>query len=277
MRDRHVGALGVVERVTRSARACPDSRGGPATRRRSRCDQSVDDRLRMDHHVDRGLRGAEQVVRLDQLEPLVHQGGAVDRDLAAHLPGRMGERLLRVTPSSVGAVMPRNGPPHGGEHEPVDGAGPLAGQQLVESASARSRPASAGAPVASASAITSSPPTTRLSLLASARSIPSPNAATVGPRPADPTRALSTRSQSPSVISSTSPSGRPEPRPRTMLGGPRSGIRSARATRIDAVTGGLVDEQFEALRCGETHHLELGAALRSRRAPACRSSRSSRL
>ena len=62
------------------------------------------------------------------------------------------------------------------------------------------------APVASASAITSSPPTTRLSLLASARSMPSPSAATVGPSPAEPTSALSTRSQSLAVISSTRPS-----------------------------------------------------------------------
>ena len=48
--------------------------------------------------------------------------------------------------------------------------------------------------MASASAITSSPPTTRLSLLASARSMPSPRAATVGPSPAEPTRAFRTRS-----------------------------------------------------------------------------------
>ena len=60
--------------------------------------------------------------------------------------------------------------------------------------------------VASASAITSSPPTTRLSLLASARSMPSPSVATVGPRPADPVRALRTRSAPEETISSTRPS-----------------------------------------------------------------------
>ncbi len=62
------------------------------------------------------------------------------------------------------------------------------------------------APVASASAVTSSPPTTRLSLLARARSMPSPSAAIVGPRPAEPIKPFSTRSQSVSVISSISPS-----------------------------------------------------------------------
>ena len=43
------------------------------------------------------------------------------------------------------------------------------------------------APVASASAVTSSPPTTSDSLLASATSIPSVSATIVGPRPAEPT------------------------------------------------------------------------------------------
>ena len=62
------------------------------------------------------------------------------------------------------------------------------------------------APVASASAVTSSPPTTRLSLLASARSMPSPSAAIVGPSPAEPISPFSTRSQSVSVISSIRPS-----------------------------------------------------------------------
>ena len=63
------------------------------------------------------------------------------------------------------------------------------------------------APVASASWPTSSPPTTSDSLLASARSIPSPSVATVASRPAEPTIALSTMSQPDSVTSATRPSG----------------------------------------------------------------------
>ncbi len=62
------------------------------------------------------------------------------------------------------------------------------------------------APVASASCVTSSPPTTSDSLLASARSMPSPSVATVGPRPAEPTSALRTRSAPDSMTSRTSPS-----------------------------------------------------------------------
>ena len=63
------------------------------------------------------------------------------------------------------------------------------------------------APVASESCVTNSPPTTSDSLLASARSMPSPSAATVGTRPAEPTIPLSTRSQPASVMRETIPSG----------------------------------------------------------------------
>ena len=63
------------------------------------------------------------------------------------------------------------------------------------------------APVASARAVTSSPPTTSDSLLASARSMPSVSATMVGPRPAEPTIAFSTRSASEFATSSTRPSG----------------------------------------------------------------------
>ena len=63
------------------------------------------------------------------------------------------------------------------------------------------------APVASASGITRSPPTTSDSLLASATSMPSVSATTVGPSPAEPTIALSTRSAPDSATSRTSPSG----------------------------------------------------------------------
>ena len=63
------------------------------------------------------------------------------------------------------------------------------------------------APVASASAVTSSPPTTSDSLLASATSMPSVSATIVGPRPAEPTIALSTRSAPDSATSEIRPSG----------------------------------------------------------------------
>ena len=66
----------------------------------------------MDAHRDRVQRDAEQVMRLDELEALVHQGRGVDRDLGTHRPFRMVERLfdrdlvqvqLRVGPERTAA------------------------------------------------------------------------------------------------------------------------------------------------------------------------------
>ena len=89
------------------------------------------------------------------------------------------------------------------------------------------------APVASASAVTSSPPTTSDSLLASARSMPSPRAATVGARPAEPTSAFSTRSASDSSTRRTSPSAPASTRPSVQLSAARAAASpSARAIRV---------------------------------------------
>ena len=54
----------------------------------------MDDRLRVDHHVDPVVVDPEQLVRLDHLEALVHQGRRVDGDLLAHGPGGMVQRRL---------------------------------------------------------------------------------------------------------------------------------------------------------------------------------------
>ena len=48
----------------------------------------------MDDHLDPVVRQAEQVMGLDQLEPLVHERGRVDGDLRAHRPGGMLQRAL---------------------------------------------------------------------------------------------------------------------------------------------------------------------------------------
>ena len=56
--------------------------------------ERVDDRGRMHDDLDPLVLDAEQVVRLDQLEALVRERGGVDRDLRAHGPRGMRERLL---------------------------------------------------------------------------------------------------------------------------------------------------------------------------------------
>ena len=74
--------------------------------------QRMHDALRMYDHLDLRRFHAEQQAGLDQLEPLVHQGGRIDRDLAAHVPARMGAGLLRRDRGeSSAAGVRRNGPP----------------------------------------------------------------------------------------------------------------------------------------------------------------------
>src|SRR5437660_1262333 len=48
----------------------------------------------MDDHVHRLVRQAEQEVRLDHLERLVHETGGVNGDLLSHFPGRVAQRFV---------------------------------------------------------------------------------------------------------------------------------------------------------------------------------------
>ena len=57
-------------------------------------DHRVDDRLRVDDHLDAVVADAEQLVGLDHLEALVHERRRVDGDLRAHLPGGVGQGLV---------------------------------------------------------------------------------------------------------------------------------------------------------------------------------------
>jgi hypothetical protein len=57
-------------------------------------DHRMDHALRMHDDLDALERRAEEPVRLDHLEALVHHRGRVDRDLAAHHPVGMRARLL---------------------------------------------------------------------------------------------------------------------------------------------------------------------------------------
>src|SRR3712207_366697 len=111
-----------------------------------------------------------------------------------------------VTPSSSSRVRPRNGPPDAVRTSLVTVPGRSEARSWCSAECSESTGMTA-APVASASAMTRSPPTTSDSLLASARSMPSPSVATVGPSPAEPTSAFSTRSAPDSITRRTSPSG----------------------------------------------------------------------
>ena len=137
--DRNVDALGVVQAV---GDRHPHVRIAEMGQRRAvaQLDQAVDDRLRVHDHVDLVIRRPEQVMGLDQLQALVHQRRRVDRDLAAHRPRGMGERLLD---RHVGELVGRpaaEGATGGGEDQPVDRARPLGRRAADGAPSARSRP-----------------------------------------------------------------------------------------------------------------------------------------
>ena len=117
------------------------------------------------------------------------------------------------------------------------------------------------APVACASAVTSSPPTTSDSLLASARSIPSPSAATVGSSPAEPTIAFSTRSHSHSVISRTTPSGPAQHvSAGPCLARPGGGVGIGDRDLADAVAAGLLEQRLPRARGAQRDDRELRRA-----------------
>ena len=113
------------------------------------------------------------------------------------------------------------------------------------------------APVASASCITSSPPTTSDSLLASARSIPSPSVATVGPRPAEPTSALRTMSAPESTTSATRPSAPSSTSPLKSARALAAASGSVSAIRVTRELARLRDELLPAALRAQPDELEL--------------------
>ena len=164
-------------------------------------DQRVDQRLRVDDDVDPLVGHAEEVVRLDRLEALVHQRRRVDRDPPAHLPGRVGEGVLDADPGR-GRSRPRKGPPRGGQDQLLHACRAPRRRSAGAAPSARSRPAAAAPRSPRPAPSPARRRRTRLSLLARATSIPSVSATTVEPRPAAPTMPLRTRSAPEVAISS---------------------------------------------------------------------------
>ena len=95
-------------------------------------DHPVDHRLRMHHHVDAVVVEPEQLVGLDHLEALVHERRGVDRDLRAHVPRgvleRVGDRDQRKLLTRVAAERPSAR----GEDQAPDLVGRAGPQRLVE-------------------------------------------------------------------------------------------------------------------------------------------------
>ena len=100
-------------------------------------DHRMDDALRMDQHIEPFGWHVEQHLRLDQLQPLVHQRGRIDGNLAAHRPPGVPAGLIRCgggdLPGRPGAEWPTGR----GEDQPAHGllrihAGTAVGQALED-------------------------------------------------------------------------------------------------------------------------------------------------
>src|SRR3954452_4550125 len=175
-----------------------------------------------------------------------------------------------VTSSSSARTRPRNGPPEAVSTSltTVPVRSPASSWNNAECSESTGRTC---APVASASCMTSSPPTTSDSLLASARSIPSPRVATVGPSPALPTSAFRTRSASASTTSRTSASAPPPHAPlgpgqhlavRPRLRRTGGGVDVCDGDALDAVAASLVDQRLPGplgRQADQLERLRLGA------------------
>ena len=74
-------------------------------------DHGVHDALRMDDDVDARHFHVEEPAGFDHFEAFVEEGGGIDGDLAAHVPGGMLERLLDGGGGDLLARPVRNGPP----------------------------------------------------------------------------------------------------------------------------------------------------------------------
>ena len=154
---------------------------------------------------------AEQVVRLDHLQALVHQRGRIDRDLAAPSTIRDGRPACSgVTVARArrgcgrGTARPRRSarcartPRRCGVARAAAGTG--------RSRCARCRSARSSRRRRARRAISSAPASTSDSLLASSRRLPARAAASVDGRPAAPTIAATTVSQASPATSASSAS-----------------------------------------------------------------------
>ena len=83
-------------------------------------DERVDDRRRLDRDLDPLIFDVEEEVRLDHLEPFVRQRCRVHRDLRAHAPSRMCERLLGRHVLELGARSAAKRTARTGDYERVD-------------------------------------------------------------------------------------------------------------------------------------------------------------
>ena len=148
----------------------------------------VHDRLGVHDDVDPVVVDAEELVGLDHLEALVHEGRRVDGDLRSHRPGRVGQRVgHRDRAEPLGRPAAERAA-RGGEEQPGHVGRPAAARPGTGAArSAPSRPGRSRRPGVRRAFCTTGAPAMSDSLLASASRLPASSAAIVTGSPAKPT------------------------------------------------------------------------------------------
>ena len=214
----------------------------------------------MDDDVD--LRGgrAEEPVRFDDFEPLVHQRRRVDRDLRPHLPRRMLQRVCRR--------HVRRAPPDCAREtvRPTPSGSDVAARRLRARADtggwrcARCRPGRIATPCRRAASITSPPAITSTSLLARPMVLPASIAASTASSAAVPDDAHSTKStigmrrDGDESVAPGAVAGRQRPAQ------PRRATRRAQRRRHRdgprAIASDLRGEQIDVAAGGEAHDLD---------------------
>ena len=185
-------------------------------------DGGVDDALRVDDHLDRVVVDIVQPVGLDDLQALVGERRRVDRDLGAHRPGRVAERLGGRDRGELLGRRIEERTARCGQDQARDRGHRLADEALPDRRVLRVDRAEPGQragvgiawvasprpwrPGSRASGITRWPPATSVSLLAVATTFPARRAASTGRRLTTPPVATMTRSTSSRVASASSAS-----------------------------------------------------------------------
>lgn len=95
-------------------------------------DHAVHDALRMDDNLDLLHRHVEEPLRLDHFEAFVEERGAVDGDLAAHVPGRMLQSLCDGDIRQLVGQQRAEGAAAGGEQDALHVAVAMALQALED-------------------------------------------------------------------------------------------------------------------------------------------------
>ena len=156
-------------------------------------DHRVHDRLRVHDDLDPVVVDPEQLVGLDDLEALVHQGRGVHGDLRPHRPRRMGQGVVDGRPwASSAAERPRNGPPLAVSTMRARRSTPLSGRARRHwwTAQCSESTGTISAPGVARARCTTGPAAISDSLLASASRRPASRAARVTSRPAKPDHAV---------------------------------------------------------------------------------------